>query len=42
MHLIARHAESALWLARYIERIENLARMLDVTKTFTARRQPTG
>jgi uncharacterized alpha-E superfamily protein len=35
MHLIARHAASALWLARYIERIENLARLLDVTKTFT-------
>ena len=33
-HLIARHAESALWLARYMERIENLARLLDVTKTF--------
>lgn len=35
MHLIARHAESAIWLARYIERIENLARLLDVTKTFS-------
>ena len=35
MHLIARHAASALWLARYIERIENLARLLDVTKSFT-------
>lgn len=35
MHLIARHAASAVWLARYIERIENLARLLDVTKTFT-------
>ena len=34
MHLIARHAGSALWLARYMERIENLARLLDVTKTF--------
>jgi uncharacterized alpha-E superfamily protein len=34
-HLIARHAASALWLARYIERVENLARLLDVTKTFT-------
>jgi uncharacterized alpha-E superfamily protein len=33
-HLIARHAGSALWLARYMERIENLARLLDVTKTF--------
>jgi uncharacterized alpha-E superfamily protein len=33
-HLIARQAGSALWLARYMERIENLARLLDVTKTF--------
>jgi uncharacterized alpha-E superfamily protein len=33
-HLIARHAGSAIWLARYMERIENLARLLDVTKTF--------
>ncbi|MGE0225914.1 MAG: alpha-E domain-containing protein [Acetobacteraceae bacterium] len=33
-HLIARHAESTLWLARYLERIENLARLLDVTNTF--------
>ncbi len=33
-HLIARHAESALWLARYMERVENLARLLDVTNTF--------
>ena len=32
--LIARHALGLLWLARYIERIENLARLLDVTKTF--------
>jgi len=34
VHLVARHAESAMWLARYVERIENLARLLDVTKTF--------
>ncbi len=33
-HLIARHAESNLWLARYMERIENQARLLDVTKTY--------
>lgn len=33
-HLIARHAGSTVWLARYMERIENLARLLDVTKTF--------
>jgi uncharacterized alpha-E superfamily protein len=35
-HLIARHAGSALWFARYMERIENLARLLDVTKTFAS------
>ena len=33
-HLIARHAESTLWLARYMERIESAARLLDVTNTF--------
>ena len=32
--LLARNAEDLLWLARYVERIENLARMLDVTQTF--------
>ena len=34
-YLIARHAAGAVWLARYIERIDNLARLLDVTKTFS-------
>nr|WP_294555316.1 alpha-E domain-containing protein [uncultured Rhodopila sp.] len=34
VHLIARHAEGTIWLARYMERIENLARILDVTNTF--------
>lgn len=34
VYLIARHAEGMLWLARYMERIENLARILDVTNTF--------
>ncbi len=34
VHLIARHADSTLWLARYMERIENMARILDVTNTF--------
>ncbi len=32
--LIARHALGLMWLARYIERVENLARLLDVTRTF--------
>ena len=31
---IARHALGLLWLARYIERVESLARLLDVTRTF--------
>ena len=34
VHLIARHAEATIWLARYMERIENMARILDVTNTF--------
>lgn len=32
--LLARHAETLLWLGRYMERLENLARLLDVTRTF--------
>ena len=32
--LLARYAESILWLARYMERIENVARILDITQTF--------
>ncbi|WP_245825058.1 alpha-E domain-containing protein [Neoasaia chiangmaiensis] len=32
--LLSRYAESMLWLARYIERIENLARLIDVNETF--------
>lgn len=33
--LLSRHAENIYWLARYIERCENLARMLDVNETFS-------
>ncbi len=33
--LLARYAESLLWFARYLERIENVARILDVTQTFS-------
>jgi len=29
--LLARYAESLFWMARYLERAENLARVLDVT-----------
>lgn len=32
--LLARNAGEILWLARYVERVENLARILDVTQVF--------
>jgi uncharacterized alpha-E superfamily protein len=32
--LLARFAENSFWLARYMERAENLARILDVNETF--------
>ena len=32
--LLARFAESIFWMARYMERTENLARILDVNETF--------
>jgi uncharacterized alpha-E superfamily protein len=32
--LLARFAENNFWLARYMERAENLARILDVNETF--------
>lgn len=33
--LLARFAEEIFWLARYMERVENLARILDVNETFS-------
>ncbi|MFQ5773684.1 MAG: alpha-E domain-containing protein [Kiloniellaceae bacterium] len=36
--LLARFAESAFWLARYMERAENLARIIDVNETFARNR----
>jgi len=33
--LLARYAECIFWMARYMERAENLARILDVHETFT-------
>lgn len=33
--LLARQADCAYWMARYLERVENLARLLDVTQTFS-------
>lgn len=32
--LLARYAESLFWLARYIERVENVGRLIDVTQVF--------
>jgi uncharacterized alpha-E superfamily protein len=32
--LLSRYAENSFWLARYIERVENVARILDVTESF--------
>ena len=32
--LLSRYAECIMWLARYMERMENLARLLEVTETF--------
>jgi len=37
--LLARYAESLFWLARYVERAENLARILDVNATFARDRR---
>ena len=34
--LLSRHAEAAFWMARYVERAENLARLLDVQQVFAA------
>jgi uncharacterized alpha-E superfamily protein len=33
--LLARHAECVFWLARFVERAENLARILEVNETFS-------
>jgi len=38
--LLSRYGESMMWLARYMERIENLARILEVTEAFV--RNPDG
>lgn len=37
--LLARFAQSAFWLARYMERAENLARIIDVNETFSRHRE---
>ncbi len=34
MPLLARYAEGLFWMARYMERVENIARLVDVTQTF--------
>ena len=33
--LLSRYAEAIYWLARYVERAENLARILDINETFS-------
>lgn len=33
VELVSRFAENAFWLARYVERAENLARIIDINKT---------
>lgn len=40
-NLLARFAENVFWLARYIERAENVARILDINETY-ARDHPDG
>lgn len=37
--LLSRYAEATFWLARYVERAENLARILDVNETFSRNSQ---
>ena len=32
--LLARYAEGLFWMARYLERVENMARLIDVTQSF--------
>jgi uncharacterized alpha-E superfamily protein len=32
--LLARYAEGLFWMARYLERVENIARLIDVTQMF--------
>ena len=32
--LLARYAEGLFWMARYVERVENVGRLIDVTQTF--------
>jgi uncharacterized alpha-E superfamily protein len=39
--LLARYAEAIFWMARYMERAENLARIIDVNETFARDRQGT-
>jgi uncharacterized alpha-E superfamily protein len=40
--LLSRHAEAAFWMARYVERAENLARLLDVQHVFAADSRDSG
>ena len=38
-NLLARFAENSFWMARYMERAENLARILDINETFARDKQ---
>ena len=38
-NLLARFAENSFWMARYMERAENLARILDVNETFAQNKE---
>jgi uncharacterized alpha-E superfamily protein len=38
--LLSRYAESLFWMARYLERAENLARVLDITQNFESPVRP--
>jgi len=38
--LLARYAEGLFWMGRYLERVENLARLIDVTQTFEMPARP--
>lgn len=41
-NLLSRYGECMMWLARYMERIENLARLLEVTESCTRAGWPAG
>jgi uncharacterized alpha-E superfamily protein len=38
--LLSRYAEGLFWMARYLERVENIARLIDVTQSFELPSRP--